>query len=92
MAEVNIYKVRGFYKKNKQKIPLTMEIRATKISEVLEKVYAEVGSRHGANRNEIFIPKDGGIEIISNLEEVRRPEFQDLDADDFSIPRKVQEN
>ncbi len=86
MAEIKIYKVSGFYRKDKRKIPLTMEIRATKESEVLEKVYAEIGSRHGAKRNEILIPKDGGIQVIEDPDQVRNPEFKDIDAEDFYIP------
>ncbi len=85
MADVNIYKVSGYYRKNKRKIPLTMEVRGTKISEVLEKVYAEIGSRHRVKRNEIYIPKDGGIKIIEPSE-ARNPEFKDVDAEDFYIP------
>lgn len=86
MTEIKIYKVSGFYRKNKRKIPLTMEVRATKESEVVEKVFAEIGSRHGAKRSEIFIPKDGGIQVIEDMSEVRNPEFRDIDAEDFFIP------
>ncbi len=85
MTEAKIYRVQGHYRKNKRNIPLTMDIRATKEREVLEKVFAEVGSRHGVKRKDIMIPKKGGLTVIKDPSESRMKEFEDLDSEDFEM-------
>lgn len=84
--EFKIYRVNGYFVKPqlKKKINITMDVRANKISDVLEKVYSEVGSRHRVKRSEIFIAKKGGIVEI-DATEARDPIYSDVEAEDFEI-------
>ncbi|MHA2090986.1 MAG: 50S ribosomal protein L18Ae [Candidatus Kariarchaeaceae archaeon] len=82
--EYKIYRATGHFVKNKRRIPLQIECRASKVEDVLEKVYSEIGSRHRVKREEIFIAKKGGIVEIS-LEEASKLVFSDVDKDDFKI-------
>lgn len=81
-----IYRITGEFVKTqtKSRIPLMMEVRASKPEDALEKVYSEIGSRHKVKRREILIPKKGGIVEIS-VEEAKSKIFEDLDNKDFII-------
>ncbi|MCY3413650.1 MAG: 50S ribosomal protein L18a [Candidatus Heimdallarchaeota archaeon] len=83
---VKVYRVTGELRKTqkKMKIPLMMEVRAHKVEDVLEKVFSEIGSRHRVKREDILIPKDGGIVEITP-EEARSPIFQQMDESSFVI-------
>ncbi len=85
-SEYKIYLVKGYFYKPqlKEKFPMKMEVRAKNEAQVLERVYAEIGSRHKVKRNEIFIPKDGGIVEISP-EESTFPIFSQVQEEDFVI-------
>jgi large subunit ribosomal protein LX len=57
MSEIKVYKVTGEVMKQKFFIPMSFsqEIRAAKMEHAVERVYAEMGSRHRAKRNQITI-------------------------------------
>lgn len=57
MSEVKIFKVTGEVMKQKFFVPMSFsqEIRAAKKENAVERVYAEMGSRHRAKRNQITI-------------------------------------
>lgn len=84
--DYKIYRVKGhFYKPQKKvKVPLYIEVRASKIEDALEKVYSEIGSRHKINRDHIFIPKKDGIVEIS-AEEAKEPIWNEIGKEDFEI-------
>ena len=87
MANENkIYRVKAHFRKPqlKKNINFTMDVRASKIEDVLEKIYSEIGSRHKVKREEIFIPKDGGITEIE-ISEARTPMFAHIDKEDFKL-------
>jgi len=87
MSELKIFRISGFYKKGRKKIPISMDVRTLKEDEALEKMYSVVGSRHLVSRKNIFIPKEGGITIIDDVAQARTPEFADIDEEGFIIPR-----
>ena len=84
--ENKIYRVKAHFRKPqlKKNINFVMDVRASKIEDVLEKVYSEIGSRHNVKREEIFIPKDGGITEI-DISEARTPMFAQIDEQDFKL-------
>ncbi len=57
MSNVKIFKVTGEVMKQKFFVPMSFsqEIRAVKMENAVERVYAEMGSRHRAKRNQITI-------------------------------------
>ena len=57
MSEVKKFKISGEVKKGQTKIPFAVEMNALKEEHALERVYAEMGSRHRARRFEIKILK-----------------------------------
>lgn len=57
MVEVKTYRVMGEVKKARASIPFAIELRAVKPEDALEKVYAELGSRHKARRFEIEVKR-----------------------------------
>jgi len=57
LIEVKTFRIAGEVKKPRTTIPFALEIRAMKEQDAIEKVYAEVGSRHKAKRLEIRLKK-----------------------------------
>ena len=57
MIGVKTFKITGEVKKPRTLIPFALVMRATKEQEAIERVYAEVGSRHKARRLEIRLKK-----------------------------------
>jgi len=57
LAEVKTFRITGEVKKPRTMIPFALELRATKEQEAIERVYAEIGSRHKARRLEIKLEK-----------------------------------
>jgi large subunit ribosomal protein LX len=57
LAEVKTFRITGEVKKPRTVIPFALELRATKEQEAIERVYAEMGSRHKARRLEIKLEK-----------------------------------
>ena len=57
MSEVKTFRVTGEINKQKFFIPMVFskEIRAAKMEHAIERIYAEMGSRHRAKRNQITI-------------------------------------
>jgi ribosomal protein L20A (L18A) len=57
MSEVKTFRVTGEINKQKFFIPMAFskEIRAAKMEHAIERIYAEMGSRHRAKRNQITI-------------------------------------
>jgi len=57
MSEVKVFKVIGEVMKQKFFVPMSFskEISAVKKEHAIERVYAEIGSRHRAKRNQITI-------------------------------------
>ena len=67
MSDVRVYRVSGRIDKKHFFEPITFskEIAAAKEAHALEKIYAEMGSRHRAKRNQITIL---GIEEVPQEE------------------------
>jgi len=57
LISVKTFKITGEVKKPRTTIPFALTMRATKEQEAIERVYAEVGSRHKARRLEIKLKK-----------------------------------
>ena len=57
MSEIKVFCIKGAVNKQKFFVPMTFskEIRAVKMEHAIECVYAEMGSRHRAKRNQITI-------------------------------------
>ncbi len=87
MSELKIFRISGFYKKAKRKIPINMDVRALKEEDALETMYSVIGSKHLVRRSDIFIPKEGGITVLENADIARTREFADIDEEGFVIPR-----
>jgi len=57
LTEVKTFRITGEVKKPRTTIPFSLEIRATKEQEAIEKIYTDMGSRHKARRLEIKLKK-----------------------------------
>lgn len=57
MSEVKKFRISGTVKKGQTKIPFSVEMNALKEEHALQRVYAEMGSRHRARKFEIKILK-----------------------------------
>jgi len=55
MSEVKKFRVTGEIKKGLKHIPFSVEVTALKKEHALERIYAEMGSRHRARQFEIKI-------------------------------------
>ncbi len=64
MSQVKTFKISGYLKKGGRRISFTKDLKALKESEALEKIYAEVGSRHKAKRFDIK---------VTEVSEVKKP-------------------
>jgi len=64
MSEVKIFRVTGEIRKPQQFEPMrfSKEIAAAKREHAVERIYAEMGSRHRAKRNQVVILKVDEIE------------------------------
>jgi large subunit ribosomal protein LX len=57
VTEVRTFRITGEVKKPRTTIPFSIEMRATKEQEAIEKIYTDMGSRHKARRLEIKLKK-----------------------------------
>lgn len=57
MTEVKTFRITGEVKKPRTTIPFAVEVRATKDRDAIERLYADLGSRHKARRAEIKFKK-----------------------------------
>jgi large subunit ribosomal protein LX len=57
LSEVRKFRITGEIKKGKTKIPFSVEFNAMKEEHALQRMYAEMGSRHRARRFEIKVTK-----------------------------------
>jgi large subunit ribosomal protein LX len=57
LTEVKTFRITGEVKKPRTTIPFSLEMRATKEQEAIEKIYTDMGSRHKARRLEIKLKK-----------------------------------
>ncbi len=57
MSEVKKFRITGEIKKGKTRIPFSVEFNALKEEQALQRMYSEMGSRHGARKFEIKITK-----------------------------------
>jgi ribosomal protein L20A (L18A) len=57
LSEVKKFRIIGEIKKGKSRIPFCVEFSALKQEHALQRVYAEMGSRHRARKFEITITK-----------------------------------
>lgn len=55
MSEVRKFRISGEIKKGLSKIPFSIEFSALKKEHALQRLYAEMGSRHRARRFEINV-------------------------------------
>ena len=55
MSEVRKYRITGEIKKGTHSIPFSVEVNALKKEHALQRVYAEMGSRHRARQFEIKV-------------------------------------
>jgi len=57
LTEVKTFRITGEVKKPRAIIPFVVEIRAVKDRDAIERVYADLGSRHKARRLDIKLKK-----------------------------------
>ena len=57
LTEVKTFRITGAVMKPRTTVPFALEMRATKEQDAIERVYAEVGSRHKARRLDIKLTK-----------------------------------
>jgi large subunit ribosomal protein LX len=55
LIQVKLFKIKGDLRKRGEKLPFHQEIRAVKKEDALQRLYAEMGSRHKARRFDIRI-------------------------------------
>ena len=55
MSEVKKFKITGEIRKAKLRIPFSVEYQAIRQEHAMQRLYAEMGSRHGARRFEIKV-------------------------------------
>jgi len=67
LTGVRTFRITGEVKKPRTSIPFVLEMRAMKEQEAIERVYAEMGSRHKARRLEIK---------FKNVEELKTTETE----------------
>ena len=85
MSELNIYRISGFFLKNRNKIRISLDIRGVKVEDALERYYSLVGSRHFVSRKNIFVKKSDGIQIVKPADS-KNTDFNELDMSGFSMP------
>lgn len=68
LTEIKKFRITGEIKKGRARIPFSVEFNALKEEHAIQRVYAEMGSRHGARRFEIKITK-----VEEALEEAAEP-------------------
>ena len=69
MEKVKVFRVKGEVKDPKMRTPFIRELRALKPEDAVEKIYAELGSRHRVKRYHIR---------ISTIEEIKPEEATNL--------------
>ncbi len=57
MTKVRTFRATGEVKKAQGSIPFSVEVRAMKEQDAIERLYADLGSRHKARRLEIKLKK-----------------------------------
>ncbi len=57
MTEVKTFRITGEVKKPRATIPFSSDIRAMKDQDAIDRIYAEMGSRHKAKRREIKLTR-----------------------------------
>ena len=67
MSELKVFRVTGEINKPNLKTPFTKELLATKPEHAVEKVYAEIGSKHRVKRFQLK---------ISNVEEISTDDIE----------------
>ena len=55
MSEAKRFKITGEIRKGQKRLPFAVEYNALKEQHALERLYADMGSRHGARRFEIKV-------------------------------------
>lgn len=77
MEKVKVFRVKGEILDPKMRTPFVREIRALKPEDAVEKVYAELGSRHRLKRYHIHIskieeikPEEATSLVIQKLSEI----------------------
>ena len=55
LSEVKKFQITGEIKKGKTRIPFNVQISALKQEDAMQRLYADMGSRHRARRFEIMI-------------------------------------
>ena len=66
-----IFKIKGWFKKNRQKLEFDKEITGKSKERALEKLYSDLGSKHAVKRNLIH---------ISDTEEIKPEEAENPDV------------
>lgn len=69
-----IFRIEGWFKQRKRRQSFTKEMRALSEKQVLERLYSDIGSRHGVKRNLIHIDKITEI----GPEEAKDPRVMEL--------------
>jgi len=55
LSEVRLFKIKGDLRKHGENLPFHQEIKAVKKEDAIQRLYAEMGSRHKARRFDIRI-------------------------------------
>jgi ribosomal protein L20A (L18A) len=71
LSEVRLFKIAGEIKKGKTRIPFAVQINALKQEHALQRLYADMGSRHRARKFEITINSveqvSGEVQAVKNV-------------------------
>ena len=76
MSKLKVFRVTGEIRKPNLKTPFKKEVLAAKAEHAVEKVYAEIGSKHRVKRHHLKILK---VEEVSP-EEIENPIFKKMVA------------
>lgn len=69
LSEVKKFKIGGVIKKGKTHIPFHVQISALRQEHAIQRLYADMGSRHRARRFEIMIESIQEINVEDRAEE-----------------------
>lgn len=67
MSEVKKFKISGEIRKAKSRVPFSVEYAALKKEHAMQRLYAEMGSRHRARRSEIRITEIKEVEATAEV-------------------------
>jgi large subunit ribosomal protein LX len=67
LSEVKKFKITGEIRKTRSRIPFSVEYEALKKEHAMQRLYAELGSRHRARRSEIRVIEIKEVEATTEV-------------------------